>query len=156
MSYTSTFIIIARSVDNLATSMCRFSGNFGSLNLLETSGPLLACNGVVLPFSVVLKMLPFHMAGFCDRFMPCCSAVHFVIIVAVADARIYVHILVLRLSFLWDMMLQYGGSQLSRNCGTYQSVYTSSYNRQQKPSEQIIGMLLTSCKSHCCISLMAD
>jgi hypothetical protein len=34
--------------DNLTTFMCRLSRNSGSLNLLEPSGPVQACNGVAL------------------------------------------------------------------------------------------------------------
>jgi len=80
--------------------------------------------------------------------------VHFILDEAVRDARIDVPVLVLRVSFLWDMMLLYGGSKLFRNFGTYKSAYTSSYSRQQKSSEKIMGRLLPLCKSHCWISLL--
>jgi hypothetical protein len=75
--------------------------------------------------------------------------VHFVLDEAVRDAKIDVPILVLRVSFLLDVMLLYGGSKVFGNFGTYKSVYTSSYSRQQKFSEQMMGMLLPLCKSHC-------
>ena len=38
-----------RRADNLTPFMCRLSFQAGSLNLLEPSGPLLACNGIALP-----------------------------------------------------------------------------------------------------------
>jgi len=34
--------------ENITTFMCRLSGVFGRLNLLETSGPVQACNGIAL------------------------------------------------------------------------------------------------------------
>jgi hypothetical protein len=38
-----------RRADNLTTFMCRPSLKSGSLNLLEPSGPVKACNGIALP-----------------------------------------------------------------------------------------------------------
>ena len=43
-----------RKTDNLTTFMCRLSGNSGSLNLLEPSGPVQACNGIALPFDIYI------------------------------------------------------------------------------------------------------
>jgi hypothetical protein len=40
-----------RRDDNLATFMYLFSENPGSLNLLEPSGPVQACPGIVLPIT---------------------------------------------------------------------------------------------------------
>jgi hypothetical protein len=40
-----------RRADNLTTFMCRLSRNSGSLNRLEPSGPVQACNGTALPFT---------------------------------------------------------------------------------------------------------
>jgi len=39
-----------READKLTTFMCRMSWTSGSLNLLEPSGPHLACYGTPLPF----------------------------------------------------------------------------------------------------------
>jgi len=39
-----------RRADNLTTFMCRSSLKSGSLNLLELSGPVQACNGTALTF----------------------------------------------------------------------------------------------------------
>ena len=38
-----------RKADNLTTFMCRIVLKSGSLNLLEPSGPVQACNGIALP-----------------------------------------------------------------------------------------------------------
>jgi len=38
-----------RKADNLTTFMCRLLKS-GSLDLLEPSGPVQACNGIALPF----------------------------------------------------------------------------------------------------------
>ena len=38
-----------RRADSLTTFLCRLSSNSGSLNLLEPSGPVQACNGIALP-----------------------------------------------------------------------------------------------------------
>ena len=43
-----------RRADNLATFICRFSRNSGSLKLLEPSGPVQACNGIALVFVISL------------------------------------------------------------------------------------------------------
>ena len=52
-----------RKADNIATSVCRFSWNVGSLNLLVPSGPVQACNGIALPLPVE------ELAVLVDRFV---------------------------------------------------------------------------------------
>jgi len=54
-----------READDLTTFMCRMSWNFGSLSILEPSGPHRACYGTALP-------LPFTVhRGWHSRFEPC-------------------------------------------------------------------------------------
>ena len=43
-----------RRANNLTTFMCRVSWNLVVLNLLETSGPVQACNGIALPLPTPL------------------------------------------------------------------------------------------------------
>ena len=51
-----------RRADNRTTSMCRLFFKSGSPNLLETSEPAQACNGINLPFlSVLLMRLKFRV-----------------------------------------------------------------------------------------------
>ena len=38
--------------DNLTTFMCRFSRNSGNHNVLEPKGPVQACNGIPLGFTL--------------------------------------------------------------------------------------------------------
>jgi len=45
-----------RRVDKLIAFMCRMSWNLGSLNLLETSGPVQAINGNALTFFFPLNL----------------------------------------------------------------------------------------------------
>ena len=42
-----------READNLTTFMCRMSWKCGNLNLIESSGPHLACYGTALPVIIV-------------------------------------------------------------------------------------------------------
>jgi hypothetical protein len=46
-----------RRADNLATFMCRLSRNSESLELLELSGPVQACNGMALPLFTERRVL---------------------------------------------------------------------------------------------------
>jgi len=43
-----------READDVTTCMCRMSWKSGSLNLLEPSGPHMACYGTPLPYYCVL------------------------------------------------------------------------------------------------------
>jgi hypothetical protein len=46
-----------RRADNLTTFICRLFRNSGSLNLLEPSRPVQACNGIALPLPPTLRIL---------------------------------------------------------------------------------------------------
>ena len=50
---------MVRKADNLPSS-CAVVTKSGGLNFLELSGPVQACNGTALPFTVVLLSAEIH------------------------------------------------------------------------------------------------
>ena len=56
-----------RKVDNLNTFMCQIVLKSGSLNLLEPSRPVQACNGIDLPFQLLVSL---SSSSSCVRLLP--------------------------------------------------------------------------------------
>jgi hypothetical protein len=73
-----------RRADNLNTLMCRLSRNSGSPNILESKGPIQACNTIVVPPKIdsdgqllyVSSFLTYPTTGL---FKPCVKFVYTVI-----------------------------------------------------------------------------